>query len=124
MKLIFTVGCAAVLAAAVVGAIGHSTAWPLPPMPRPKPVLVEAVEPPEILQPHVVRSIPITREQPHVSAPPPQPKLAALKPQVIEQDEPPPSRRRYRRLNRGGSDICSRHGMRKVDYGRTWRCRR
>jgi len=35
---------------------------------------------------------------------------------------PPPSRRLRSRAVR--LDICARHGMRKVSYGKRWRCRR
>jgi len=35
----------------------------------------------------------------------------------------PPSRHRLR-TRPAGLDICQRHGMRRVDYGNRWRCRR
>ena len=35
----------------------------------------------------------------------------------------PPSRHRLR-TRPAGLDICQRHGMRRVDYGKRWRCRR
>ena len=41
---------------------------------------------------------------------------------VPEAVEPPPRHRLRTRAVR--LDICQRHNMRKVNYGRTWRCRR
>jgi hypothetical protein len=41
---------------------------------------------------------------------------------VSEAVEPPPRHRLRTRAVR--LDICQRHNMRKVNYGRTWRCRR
>lgn len=36
----------------------------------------------------------------------------------------PLPRARAKVIKRASLDICQRHGMRRVDYGRTWRCRK
>jgi hypothetical protein len=50
-------------------------------------------------------------------------------PPAVEQpfEEPTPvprHRQRHRIIKRASLDICARHNLRKVHYGRTWRCRR
>jgi hypothetical protein len=47
--------------------------------------------------------------------PEPEPELA---PVPIARAERP------RSIRRASLDVCARHNMRKVSYGRTWRCRR
>jgi hypothetical protein len=37
---------------------------------------------------------------------------------------PPPQVKKKTRLAYRSDDICTRHGMHRVDYGRRWRCRR
>jgi len=127
MKLVATIAGAAVLALIVTVAIGRSPALPLPPIPRPKPM--ELTD-----QPKPVRTIPITREAPRPVAPAAAtampsavPQVAALpKPQDLVEidDERPAVKRRYKTRRALAGDICTRHGMRKVTAGRSWRCRR
>ena len=54
---------------------------------------------------------------------------ASVPPVITVEETPKPSetrRRRHSTASREGSDICSRHGMRKVETrgGKSWRCRR
>jgi hypothetical protein len=43
----------------------------------------------------------------------------------VQEDEPAPKRRRVKAATvKRSTDICQRHGMRKVQYGKRWRCRR
>jgi len=52
------------------------------------------------------------------------PDAPASVPPVAEppEDAPPLVVKRRRHVNRG--DICARHGLRKVQTGRNWRCRK
>jgi hypothetical protein len=72
------------------------------------------------IQPTVVRTITITK-------PPPAPaqEVVAAEPEPEPIPLPPrrPALRGKPRPTRV-ADICQRHGMHRVDYGRTWRCRK
>jgi len=48
-------------------------------------------------------------------------EVAGTVPEADEHRVPPRHRLRTRAVR---LDICARHNMRKVHYGRTWRCRR
>jgi len=71
----------------------------------------------------VVKTIRITPAPPE----PPQEVQPVLRQAVwqdtveVEEKSAPPPRRTVRKAS---LDICARHRMRKVHYGRTWRCRR
>jgi hypothetical protein len=67
---------------------------------------------------HRVRTIVITRELP---LPTPQPNSQAAADLPPAPSPAPAVRRIVRKVS---LDICQRHKMRKVHYGRTWRCRR
>jgi hypothetical protein len=71
----------------------------------------------------IVRTIPIV--QPAVDKPVDKPvEIAAIDPeQVIER---PVTRKRVRgtRHRVRTANVCTRHGMRKVQTGRSWRCRK
>ena len=43
---------------------------------------------------------------------------------VNDPSPPPPERPKVRTIRKAELDICQRHGMRKVHYGKTWRCRK
>jgi len=58
---------------------------------------------------------------PEPVAPPPA-RSAAVQP--VEDPPPEVKPRKVKPRPTRVADICTRHGMRKVDYGRTWRCRR
>jgi len=87
---------------------------------QPVEALLEAQRSPPVdsLAPKVVRTIRITKDaleppqevEPVAEAPLPVPRPhTTIKPKV-----------RPIRV----ADICARHGMHRVDYGRTWRCRK
>jgi hypothetical protein len=141
MKLLPTLGSAAILAMVITFAIGRS-----PPAPSPRPPHLKA-EPVVILKSakedlyspqddaKVVRIIPITRATegiPHVIKAPALAKAPA-EPELTTVYEPEPEirprRQRRERIRRdrtqrySGGDICARHNMRKVTTGRSWRCR-
>jgi len=92
--------------------------WPGEGLPLP-----QASPPVDLLAPKVIRTIRITKD----AVEPPQ-EVAAV-PEVVPLPEPRPKieprpvvkiKPRPIRV----ADICTRHGMHRVDYGRTWRCRR
>lgn len=70
-----------------------------------------------------VRVIPITRPPPAPEPPAPVAPAPVPTPVAAQADQPampvPPRRKRM-----VVSDVCMRHGMQKVHYGRTWRCRK
>ena len=79
----------------------------------------------------IIRTIPITRESETQS----RPREATVEPEKepeprgdVQSDVPVPlpvARPHVRKIRTVSVDnICTRHGMRKVVYGRTWRCRR
>jgi len=45
-------------------------------------------------------------------------------PLILVTHDAPPTRRHVSRRVSLHRDVCTRHKMRKVHYGRTWRCRR
>jgi len=52
------------------------------------------------------------------------PYVTEIKVQVAKAEEPAPPEPVIRRQRSVKLDLCARHGMRKVNYGRRWRCRR
>lgn len=47
-----------------------------------------------------------------------------VRPTAAHSEVPVPQPRAARVVKRVSLDICARHGMRRVDYGRRWRCRK
>jgi hypothetical protein len=86
--------------------------WPGEGLPLP-----QASPPVDLLAPKVIRTIRITKD----AVEPPQ-EVSAV-PEVVPLPEPWPAIRLKPRSIRV-ADICQRHGMHRVDYGRTWRCRK
>jgi hypothetical protein len=98
--------------------------WPGEGLPLPQASLQN-----DLLAPKVIRTIRITKadvEPPQeVSAvaevvPLPEPRPKGANPSAGIGGSPPKFKPRPTRV----ADICQRHGMHRVDYGKTWRCRR
>jgi hypothetical protein len=117
---------AAILAMIITIAIGRSTPPASPPI-KAEPIAVPLKSAREELYPaaafdapKTVRTIPIVRQAPQIA----EQKVTTAAP-VAESDEVVIRRERRHRAHRAsGRDLCARHGMRKVDYGRRWRCKR
>jgi hypothetical protein len=90
--------------------------WPVPErivVPPPAPVPLEEV-----------RVIPLKKadrlpSQPEIAAPAPSSSVPVIVPPV-----PKPSVPSEVKHGRATSDICTAHGMHRVNYGRRWRCRK
>ena len=91
--------------------------WPVPErivVPPPAPPLEE------------VRVIPLKKadrlpSEPEIAAPAPSSSVPVIVPPV---PKPPVPDTQVVRHGRATSDICTAHGMHKVNYGRRWRCRK
>jgi hypothetical protein len=88
-----------------------------PPQPGKGPAIEQGSPPVDLLAPKVVRTIRITRDAVEL------PQEVAAVPEVVPLPEPRPSVRFKPRPIRV-ADICQRHGMHRVDYGKRWRCRK
>lgn len=52
-------------------------------------------------------------------------EMATVEPVPVKVDAPTlPVQPKVRSIRKASLDICAKHGMRRVDYGRTWRCRK
>lgn len=83
----------------------------LPPLPLPPPKVnrelkTDKEDPPRVI---TIRTISIRAAEPV---------------QSVETVDPAPVAPKARTIRRASLDLCQRHGMHKVHYGRTWRCRR
>ena len=91
--------------------IGQVSSTPIP-LPRPRPNMIEW----SYITPTVVRSIPIVKADEAV--------VARHEPPDIYPEPPQRAAARPRRAAINATDICARHRLRKVHYGKRWRCQR
>lgn len=127
---------AAVLLALIPAGL-FTCAWPVKPRPeasKPAPSYREQVYPrsdfatrfgeetPTVRRVRTVSILPVPMPMP-TEAPAPTPVAEAPVP-ASHAPAPPPARRRIVLVRRASLDICARHHMRKVTYGKRWRCRR
>lgn len=52
------------------------------------------------------------------------PKIVQTERVIVPEETPTPPPKERRHNHSEGKDVCARHNMRKVTYGRTWRCRK
>lgn len=110
--------------------------WPTKPRPeasKSTPSYREQVHPPSDFSTRFGEETPTVRRVRTVSilpvpmppqAPAPIAEVTEVPVHVAQAPSPPPTRRRLVLVRRASLDICARHHMRKVTYGKRWRCRR
>jgi hypothetical protein len=115
-RLHVVLGGAAVIALVMTIAIRQS--------PRPEPVTVSPLyRPPMPVEDDANRQLGIDALKSAITAPRVV-KTETIAPTTTEVIEPEPEPKPAIRPPRDQRDVCQRHRMRKVYYGKTWRCKK
>jgi hypothetical protein len=131
MKLTLHVilGGAALLALVITLAFGRQSPAPVAPplVAQDEPLKKQdRISPPRVIAIEALKTA-MNNEKlvPTETIRPPEPPTIIPPIVQVQEDEPAPKRRRVKTASvKRSADVCQRHGLRKVQYGKRWRCRR